>query len=165
MWTILLSIQDEKGVTSTTELNLEDSGLPLIQQAFAGEIAKLVDGMTTGAITRVGATFNIPLPSGIKTAPQANSDVEEGARFQFRTANGFYSGMRIPTFDESKIVTGTRAVDLTDSDVAAFVTAMTDGIDMTAAGFVGVTEEPVDKRGEDLVALEFAREQFISSRG
>jgi hypothetical protein len=163
-YTIMISIQDEKGKTSTTELNVPPATAYDDVRIMAGQMATLIDSMISGAIIRIGIVDSVDLPAGIAAAPGAGSDVEEGARFQYRTANGFYSAMRLATFDESRIVAGAATVDLTDADVAAFVTAMTDGLDLSGAGGSG-TIQPCDKRDEDLTALEFAREQFLSSRG
>lgn len=163
-WTVLYSIQDEKGKTSTTEINLATATTFADADIMAGQMALLIDDMITGAITRIGIVATVDLPVGLKATAAANSDVEEGARFQFRTANGFFSGLRLPTFDEAAIIAGTKNVDLTDADVAAFVTAMVSGLDTSGAGGSGVIV-PVDKRNEDLTALEFAKEQFLSSRG
>ncbi|MCZ7545743.1 MAG: hypothetical protein M5R40_20485 [Anaerolineae bacterium] len=131
---------------------------------FAEQLALLIDPLVVGALTRIGVTRDVDLPGGLAASASANADVEEGARFQFRTENGFFSGLRLPTFDESKIAAGTRGVDLADGDVAAFVAAMEDGLDLSGVGGTG-TVQPCDARDEDLLALEFAREQFLSSRG
>lgn len=162
-WTILYSIQDGKGKVSTTEVNLPTATNLASATAMAQQLATLINNVITGAIVRIGITLQVTPPGGLRVAAAANSDVEEGARFQYRTQNGFYSGLRIPTFDESLIATGSRDVNVAGA-VATFSTAMISGIDTSGAGGTGVIQ-PCDKRGEDLVALEFAREQFLSSRG
>ncbi len=162
---ILFSIQDEKTKTSTTEVKLPGATDFDDARLFAGELAKLIDPLVTGAITRIGLVHDLDLSTlGLTPAAAANSDVEEGARFQFRTEGGFYSGLRLPTFDEALIAAGSRAVDVEDTAVAAFITAMRTGINLTGVGGSGVIQ-PCDSREEDLTALEFAREQFQSSRG
>lgn len=163
-YTIMYSIVDEKGKTSTTEVKIPGATTWTNAVIFAQQLALLIDDLIVGAITRIGITADVELPGGLTASAAANSDVEEGARFQFRTENGFFSGLRLPTFDEAKIAAGTRGVNLADADVAAFVTAMEDGIDLTSYGGSG-TVQPCDGREEDLVTLEFAREQFLSSRG
>lgn len=160
-WSVLISITDEKAKTSTTQANVPAATTAADAELFAQQLALLIDPLITGAITRVGISKSVPLPGGLTAAAAANSDVEEGARFQFRTVNGFYSAMRLATFDEANIQAGSRAVDLTAA--AAFTTAMVDGIDITGVGGSG-TIQPCDQRDEDLTALEFAREQFLSSR-
>lgn len=163
-FTALFSIKDEKGKTSTTECNFPAATSLDDARLMAQEVAKLIDAQITGAIVRIGLVVQVDAPAGLNGSPAANSDVEEGARFQFRTVNGFYTAMRLPTFDEAKIVAGTTEVDLTDTDVTAFYTGMVAGIDLTGVGGSG-TVSACDKRGEDIGALEFAKEQFLSSRG
>ena len=162
-YTVLYSVRDGKGAISTTELNLPDSITLDNARIFAAEMGKLIDNLITGAIVRIGLVVSVDLPSGIAASPDETSDVEEGARFQWRSQNGFYSGMRLPTFDETYIVAGSRDVDRAASPVAAFILAMLDGINLAGAGGSG-KPNPCDKRGDDLWALEFAREQFMSSR-
>lgn len=164
-WTVLYSIQDEKGAVSTTELNLPANYSLADANAFATEGAKLINALITGAITRIGISKAVELPGTLRAAALSGSDVEEGARFQFKTENGFYSSMRLATFDESKVIGGTREVDQADSAVAAFTGAMVSGLNLVAVGGTLASAEPCDKRGEDLTSLEFAREQFLSSRG
>lgn len=162
---VLYTIEDEKGISSTTEVNVPGTASFDNAAVFAVEMAQLINALIRGAIRRVGLAFLVDISgAGLRAAPLADSDVEEGARFQFRTANGFYTGLRIPTFDEAKIVAASRDVDLADSDVAAFVTAMTTGINLIPAGGTG-TLQPSDKREEDIVSLTEAKEQFVSSRG
>lgn len=163
-WTIIYSIQDEKSKTSMTEVKLPAATAAADVEIFAAQMASLINALISGAITRIGITKTISLPAGLNAAAASGADVEEGARFQFKTENGFYSGLRLPTFAESFIVAGSKEVDIVPADVAAFVTAMTDGIDLSGAGGSGVVA-PCDSRDEDLTALEFAREQFLSSRG
>ena len=163
-WTILYSITDEKAKVSTTEVKLPSATTHADVVIFAQEMASLIDPLITGAITRIGITQEVALPSGLSASTAANSDVEEGAKFQFRTNGGFYTSLRLATFDEANIVAGGREVDQTDADVAAFITAMTTGIDLTGAGGSGVVQ-PSDHRDDDVTALDFARELFLSSRG
>lgn len=163
-FSILYSIRDEKGKESTTTVNLPATTAFADVVLFAGEMAKLINPIVTGSVTRIGVAFTVDLPGTLRASPSANSDVEEGGRFQFRTAGGFFTGMRLATFDESKILAGTRAIDQADTDVAAFVAAMEDGIDLTGVGGSG-TVQPSDPREDDVAVLEFAREQFQSSRG
>lgn len=152
---ILYSIQDAKGLTSTMEINIPTATTLANATTFAQAMAGLLNAVTTGVLTRIGVVLSVALPGGIRTGALTNSDTEEGARFQFRTSGGNFTAFRVPTFLETLIQSNSRAVDLEDTDVAALVTAMEDGIS-------GVN--PVDKRNEDVTALTSAREQFQSSR-
>lgn len=160
---VIYSIRDEKGANSLMEVKVP-SGTSFTDVAiFAQQMAPLINSLITGAITRIGVAFTVGLPGGLRAAPAAGSDVEEGGRFQFRTSLGNFTSTRIPTFDEQFVVAGTQEVDLTDAAVLAFVNSMLSGIDITGAGGSGIVE-PSDSRDEDITALEFAREQFQSSR-
>lgn len=163
---IVLSFQDAKGEPSTTMINVP-TGLTLANAIIFGqEMAKLVDAMINGIITRVGLAVTIPLPAGINIAPNSISDVEEGGYFQFRTAGGYHTSCRIPTFLESLVTLGSSDIDTSDPDVAAFVAAMITGIDLTGATPTpgSGTVLPTDSRGDDIVALVDAKEQFVKSR-
>ena len=160
-YTILFSIQDAKGLLSTTEVNVPGASTYAQAQSFARELSKLIDPLISGAITRIGLVQTVSLPVELKASADTGADVEEGARFQYRTDGGFFTAMRIPTFLESKIQPNSRAVNLTDGAVAAFNTAMLSGIDLPDS--LG-TVQPCDKRDEDIVALTAAVEQFLSSR-
>jgi hypothetical protein len=160
----IYTIEDGKTKTSTCEINFPSSVTLANASIFAAEMAKLINAVTTGAIRRIGLAFTVPLPGTIRTTPASASDVEEGAKFQFKTDGGWFTGFRIPTFSDTLMATGTGNVDLTDTAVAALVTALTDGINLVGAGGTG-TIAPTDKREDDIDVLSFAREQFISSRG
>lgn len=161
---ILYSINDGKGKSSSTEVNLPSSVTLTNMTLFAAEMAKLINDMITGAITRIGIVISVPLPNGLRVTPALNSDVEEGGRFQFRTAGGFFTSNRIPTFSETFVSPGSQEIDTTDPVVAPFVTAMVSGINLVPVGGTA-TVAPTDKREADVVALEFAKEAFQSSRG
>jgi len=161
-WTIMYTMQDEKTETSTTEVNLPDATSLADAVLYAQELAKLIDPIITGAIVRIGLSKTVAVPGTLDTTADSGSDVEEGARFQFRTSGGFYSGMRLATFDEANISAGSRVV-ATNANTTAFINALVSGINLTGVGGSG-TIQPCDKRDEDLTALEFAREQFLSSR-
>lgn len=163
---IVMSFEDAKGEKSTTMVNVP-TGLTLANLTIFGqEIAKLADALINGIITRIGIAIMIPLPTGINVAPNSVSDVEEGAAFNFRTAGGYRTSLRIPTLLESLVSPGSSDIDTSDPDVAAFVSAMISGIDLTAATPVAGTGTvtPTDSRGDDIVALTDAKEQFTKSR-
>lgn len=165
-YSVVMSFQDAKGEQSTTMVNVP-TGITLANLTiFAQEMVKLVDAMINGIVTRVGIAITIPLPSGINVAANSVSDVEEGGFFNFRTAGGYRTSLRVPTFLESLISAGSADVDTSDPDVAAFVSAMITGIDLTAATPVAGsgTVTPTDSRGDDIVALTDAKEQFTNSR-
>lgn len=162
---IIYSIKDEKGKLSSTEINLPASTAFADVILFAGAMAQAIEPLISGSIERVGIAYIVALSTitGLKATPAANSDVEEGARFGFKTVNNFVTALRLPTFREDFVQVGTREVDTVDPAVAAFVTAMRTGINLTPLGGTGVVA-PVDKRNEDITTLDSAKEQFVSSR-
>jgi len=165
-YSVIFSFRDAKGKNSTTEVNIP-TGLTLANMVIFGqEMAKLIDPLISGVITRIGLALSVALPSGLASSPVSTSDVEEGGKFQFSTAGGYYTGMRIPTWVESLVSAGSDDINTVDSDVAAFITAMISGIDLTAASPVAGTGTvaPTDGRGDDITALVNAKEQFVNSR-
>lgn len=162
-FSVLYSIRDAKGSTSTSQVNLP-TGLDFDNAVtFAGSMASLIDDLIGGQIVRVGIAFEVDLPGGLQSSPSASSDVEEGARFQFRTSGNHFTGIRIPTFLESFLQSGTKFVDTTATEVAAFVNAMISGIDVDPGAPV-VVVAPSDTRDEDITSLDSALESFQSSR-
>jgi hypothetical protein len=162
---IIYSIADEDGKLSSTEIKIPDSALMTNAVIFASEMAQLIDPLIRGVIRRIGIAFILDLSgvTGIKSAALSGADVEEGARFGFLSANGFPTSLRLPTFDEVFVIPATDQVDVADTDVAAFTTAMISGIDLTGAGGTG-TLSPTTNREEDIVSLTYAVESFQSSR-
>lgn len=149
----------------TVELHPETSMANLVNATEA--LALLIEPLISGQIIAAGFTIEVPL-NGVIVGAAANvfADVQEKAVFAFRTANGFLKRISIPTFAEVLFNQGGAGhdVDLTDPDVAAFVDAMEDGIDLAAAGGIGLVPV-VDTRNEDLVSLESAVQYFSQRRG
>jgi hypothetical protein len=81
-WTILYSITDEKAKVSTTEVKLPSATTHADVVIFAQEMVSLIDPLITGAVTRIGITQEVSLPSGLAASASANSDVEKGAKFE-----------------------------------------------------------------------------------
>lgn len=160
-FSILYTILDEKAAASTMKVNLPSATAFADVILFVSEFADLVDAVINGQIIRAGVAFEIDI--GTFAAAAAGSDVEEGARFNYRTDGGFLSAFRIPTFLESLIVPGTRQVDTADLDVLALDVAVRNGIDLTGVGGSGVIA-PSDQRDEDIVSLTSATESFTTSR-
>lgn len=156
------TIIDEKGVSSTTFMQVPDTFSLANTLQFAKDLALLVDAVIGGKITHIGACYLVTLPAGLKANPIANSDVEEGARFSFNTAGGFVTKMRLPTFLESKLSPASKDVNLLDSAVAAFVNAMVAGI---AEANPAQTVTPSDGRQDDITSIRTARELFVKDRG
>lgn len=151
--TMVFTIQDGKGGSGQTLINAPGLTSSDIggQYATCETFQGLIDALIKGYIIRAGVVVDIPLIGGIKTSPDVNADLEEGAKFIWRASTDFTAENRIPTFDESKIITGTRQVDLLDGDVDNFITAM-------LAGTIR------DSRNDPLVLMLSAQEDFGRSR-
>lgn len=160
---IVYNVQDEKASNSLMSTRLPSAVSFNDAIIFASEFAPMIQALITGAITRIGVAFTVDLPAGLRSAPLAGSDVEEGGRFQFNTAGGNITSVRVPTLDESKVTAGSSEIDVLDSAVATFVTVFEDGMDLSGVGGSGVIS-PSDSRDEDITALKWAREAFQRSR-
>jgi len=154
--TVVYGVKDGKGKISNFQMNVPNSTALADVIDFATGMIPLVLALITGGLTHIGIAFDISdiLSAGDDTAA-ATSDVEEGARFQFITNGGYDTALRLPTFDEAKIVAGTRLVNQADAAVIAFNLAMLTGI----GGVV-----PTDTRGDDITGIAFEREDFQKSR-
>lgn len=157
---VVYTIRDAKGKSSVSKINMPDSTDIAIAKQFAQSTAQLIDPLLKGQLVSIGIGIEVGLPgSGLKTAPNTDADVEEGARFNWLTASGANTEFRLPTFDEAKMVAGTPNVDLTDTDVDDFVQRIIAG---QTVGIINVS--PSDDRGSDVTEIITARESFTSTR-
>lgn len=159
-----LVIQDAKGMTSRVEIPFPNNVSLSALQTNIPSIAGLVQDLVTGGLVGAGFTVNIDLSaasgdfSGWGPVASLASDVQEKAEFVARTVNGFLKRINLPTIDEGIFIPQSPEVDMTDPAVAAFVTFLEDGI----GGAGGVF--PVDSRGEDLVTVVEASENWGKRR-
>lgn len=110
--------------------------------------------IVTGASISIGLDLST---SVIKAVAAFVSDIAQKAFFQFTTAlAGFRSKLFLPAIDESLVPVGSDEIDTADPDVAAFVTAMENGIVVSGPA----TISPCDDRENDITVNEFARELF-----
>lgn len=156
-YSITLSISDAKGDQSLVTIPVSSSETVVNVIDFAEAIIPLIQPLVTGALR--AAEVSIPVAFTPWPAVASVADVQEKARFAFRTANGFLKHLSLPTFLESLFTPGSRDVDLADTNVAAFVTAMVDGLSVNAT-----TVEPTDTRDEDITELEAASEAWGRAR-
>lgn len=154
---VVFTVSDAKGDQSTFSVPIP-TGTALADVAgFAQALAALIQPMCNGALRDLH--FSIPVTFTPWSAAASISDIQEKARFAFRTANGFLKHLSLPCALESIFAAGSRDVDIADTDVAAFITAMTDGITVNTHDI-----EPCDVRGEDLTELEAASEAWGKAR-
>jgi hypothetical protein len=164
--TMNYQIQDRKGLSSNVKIRVpQEFTLDQYLEAaadFGQLLASVVRGEVVSSTIGIGVDIS-GLTSNILAAEDV--DVEEGAIFSFRTGvdpGGFPMILRVATFDEAFIVDGTREVDLTDIDVAAFVDAIVNGIIVTADA--GDTLPIIDSREFEIGQLDKALESFQPSR-
>ena len=161
---VTYTVLDAKGKKSTTQINFPVSAATSVSidvlRDFAETTAPLIDAIIRGQIIGAGIGLAVDL-SGVtlKASPVATADVEEGARFTWRTALNTITKFRLPTFDEDFISPGSNAVDIADPDVDAFVDRITEGRTILVTNV-----SPSDDRGEDITSLDLAVESFGSSR-
>lgn len=165
VWTLQYTFVDEAGKSSKTQVNVPSAVTVANLQIYAGEMAKLLNAVTIGAITGITASLSIDVPDAVRDAAQDESRVSAGAYFGFETDAGFPTSMRIPTRDEAIITDGSIDVNQANTQVAALVDGLIDGIDLTAATPTAGTGTviAVDKHGDPIVALRVAREQFVKA--
>jgi hypothetical protein len=155
------SIKDAKGKTSITQINFPYAVDIGQVSSFAVDTATMINNLIKGKITDAGVGLSVDISGAtIRSAPDINSDVEEGARFSWRSAIGAITNFRLPTFDEAFLVDGTKNVDTADTTVDTFVQRILQG---KTTGLVNAS--PSDDHGSDIATLEAARESFKSSRG
>jgi hypothetical protein len=148
---------DDKGKTSFTKVYVPN-GFTIAQYVeFAQGFAQLLANASQAVVTRASVVFSMSLAGAtIKATANFVSDIAQKAFFQFRTAvGGFFARMKIPAVKETLVNVGSDSIDVDDLNVAAFITAMENGIVSS-----GVTIQPVDDRGNDIVDTTIAREVF-----
>lgn len=159
--TVRFDFIDDKGKTSFTKIRIP-TGFTIAQYGeFGVAMGQFIANISTCRITGSSLSFNVDLSGlGLKALATVVSDTAQKGYFSFLSAaTGFFKRIRIPTFDEGLVNQGSDGIDTVDPAVAAFTNAMVNGIVTT-----GGTVQPVTERGQDLVALNDAREVFRRKR-
>jgi hypothetical protein len=156
---IEFGVTDDAGSEARTGVYVPDGFTKADYEEFAASKAGLIDSILAGRVFEARLCIAIDLGGLAGNVAAAGSDVEEVGAFTFDSVNQRKVSINLPTFDESKVLPGTRKIDTTDTDVVAFVTAMETGVS-TAGG----TIQPQDSRGNDIDTLKFAKESVRSSR-
>lgn len=127
---IRLSFIDNDGAESTCSTHIPSSAGAGAGLSFAlawrNLVIPLSDAVNTDADLIVGWTETTPAPAG------AGANVRRAGTFIFNTSAGELASIRVPSIDESLLLTsGPYAgigIDLASSDVAAFVSAIAGGV-------------------------------------
>lgn len=156
---ITFSIRDDKRQLATTSIHVEYPDLILEERGnpadYAAQYAEFLDDLIEGQIVAINISTSVPLPVGLKSVPNLTSDVEEGATFLWRTANGYTVRQRIPTFSESFVLDG-GIVDRDTDEVSILFEMTVNPIELPADYLVS----PCDSRGDDIIDLVRAIENF-----
>jgi hypothetical protein len=172
-YTIVFTIQDEKGKTATMSVyapqftyDVGEIGL-LTEPAsdvreYAKELAIVLDAVIEGQIVGISVNTPVDLPVGlIKAAPTNTSDVEEGVAVMYRTAGKDFMRQRIPTAKETFTHQPKGlGVNMSDVAVSAFVQTMVAPEELPANWSVSAC----DHRGDNLVSVFTAKDQFKRRR-
>lgn len=115
MFVVTLQLQDSFGRKTTKRVETETDVLATAQTAVDGLLSDLA------AITDlecVGAIYSYRDASDT-FAGEATSNIDQGATFRLRLADGAQTAYKVPGFPLSKVGAG-GIVDTTDADVVAF---------------------------------------------
>lgn len=160
VFNVFYTIQDAKGQKSTTTLPIPATTTPANALAAVKAFGPLIGAITGGALVNAGVTLSVDVGtiSGFGAAA-ADSDVQEKGFFSFRSVTNFIKSFNVPTILETVFSPGTKFIDQANTAIAALLTAVTDGVDVSGVGGTG-TVSMVDSHGADLVTVEEARENW-----
>lgn len=147
--------------TSRIEIDIPTATTLANTLSAVGAFAALINPLVQGGLLSAGFTVETDVSGTWGVVHQLLADVQEKAEFVFRTAGGFIKRLNLPTVNEAIFAGGGNSpqVDTSDEDVAAFITAMTDGVTVNAT-----VVAPVDSRGDDIASLSDARENWGKRR-
>lgn len=144
---ITYTVRDNDGKTSTTLVEVAASVGAAAAVTFATALrallAPLVDGVIVGQNVLIGS-----YEDAVGAIPR--SDVEDKGVINFFTSSGQRSSIAIPSIKESVLQANNQDIDGTNTDVAAFVNAMTLGLSGT---------QPAGAGGNDLTGVSSAYKQ------
>lgn len=148
---------DDKGKSSFTKVRVP-TGFSIDQYGeFGVAMAQLIANISNCRITRASFVVGLDLSGAtIKAVASGLSDIAQKALMGFSTVvAGLRTKLKLPALSEVKVNVGSDTLDQADPDVAAFITAMENGIAVT-----GGTVEPTDSRENDVITTDYARELF-----
>lgn len=153
--TLTFTITDALGKSAITKVRVP-TGFSIAQYLeFGTAMGNIIAALANGAITDI--TIGVPLSlSGatIRAVATSLADVGEKALLMAQSAiTGLFARFNIPTYDQSKTVSGSDQVDTTDTDVAAYIAVIESGVSGVA---------PCDRRANDLVDVISVRQVFGS---
>jgi hypothetical protein len=133
--------------------------------AFAVEYGwDIINPLLNGTLINCGVTIEIDIADFTNAAASAISDVQEKAEFVYRAVGGFIKRISLPTFIET-FFTGSGAgkeVDVTQSQVTAFNTLITDGFHEALVSTDPLT--PTTDHGEDITVFVEGHQSWGKNR-
>jgi hypothetical protein len=126
---VSLHIVDELGVKSTMPIWLVGADTQTLAQLVtaAQNIATDTDAIIGGQVFKITGAVSVPLPSGIKSTPAANSRVEQTGLFNFSQSGSPYKyGVDVPSIKDSVLAGG--RINLADTAVTTWVGLLTAAI-------------------------------------
>ena len=145
---VIFNCRDESGNIGKLTLHAPSSQLASVVQTNASALAALIQAITGCSVLSYSYSYEVSDPAA--PDPVAGSRIEHKGRFIFDLANGLETRMEVPGILQS-VVLGDGAIDLTNTDVDAFVVAVQSG-----TAYSGVS-------GSDIGALRAAYEAFRRS--
>src|SRR5512139_432154 len=106
---IAFTISDAKGDQTTITIPVPDGTALADMAGVAQAFANLLEPLCSGALRSVH--FTVPVSFTPWSAALSTSDLQEKARFAFRTVGGFLKHLSIPSVVESIFAAGSRDVD------------------------------------------------------
>jgi hypothetical protein len=156
---VYFNIADAKGDVSTVTIPIPSTVTLPNAVLFTAAMAELIQPLVTGSLRDCG--FSVSVTPG-QAWPDVSllADVQEKATFNLRTVGGWLKKISLPTFFESLFAPNSKVVNTANGAVAAFVTALEDGVSVG-----GNIVRICDSRGDLLDHLESAVESWGKSRG
>lgn len=160
--TLFYTIADADGDKSRVEFQVDPTNVTILNApTLMVDVWNLMNPLINGQLISAGFTVEADISAYTNVIPGALADVQEKAEFVFRTAGGFLKRINLPTFVETLFGSSgaSSEVNLADTNVAAFVTAIVDGI--TVGGDDILFQ---DTRGDEIASLSVARENWGKRR-
>lgn len=155
---VVYTTEDASGDKATTSIDVPISFSLAQYGEFASDMAALIDAFIGGVIVSAGLTVNIDLSGLTSNATLSTADVEEVGAFLFTTGEGRPVDVNVPCIIETLEAAGSDNLDQADADIAAFISAIEDGI-ATAGGTIA----PCDRGEGDLTTTVYARSELRNS--
>lgn len=149
---------EESQINFNHPLNVDIGALKNTLRSTAALIDTIIRGKVIGA--GIIMVVNLPGNLGLKTTAQIGSDIEEGVRLSFSTANGAQTTSRLPTLNETWY-DGNGVLQVTSgSEIDDVIQRIIAGVSSGA----GSNAFPSDAYGSDITAFVGGTESFVASR-